>query len=220
MKSAALLMLFLGLLCSLHAQAAGPMGTTPGNAEVLEKLLSPSRRMDVFKASVGWDRKMAADDRRLVVHREWRGLGGPAGIEGLAITAEEVTPMATANAKGERFISNGTFEGKGVSILVTRTRNIDDAAGFFLAEVDNTSRTLLNYVAGPRDLGTVAATYDSPGPGGSLLWLYKNLCIDVRGADFKSVMRLSRKVQALAERSLVAAGEPAASAMKGQQPWR
>ncbi|SDY78492.1 hypothetical protein SAMN04487939_10671 [Lysobacter sp. yr284] len=170
------------------------------------KAFQSSPAVGEFKASVDWERKLRTADRTTVVARNWDDLGNdPAPIETLHIDSRDREVASVESAKSVQFTFGGTIDGAQVSILIAQTGSLDAAAEFFLTKISATTRTQLNYVAGPRDLGTVAAKFDTTGPGGSLIWIYKNLCFDVRGPDFRAVESLSRKLQSLAEQSLVPA---------------
>lgn len=165
--------------------------------------------IESFKKEMQFDARIAADDRSHVVKHDWSTLPDELSRRtGLEVEMRSISPEAIApGLLVTRLVVSGTLRRTNASISVTQAADLDAAAALFLGEVSNTSFATIPFRPGPADLGTVSAIYESDGPGGSVIWVYKNLCVDVRASDAAVALELARVIESIARRSLAPAQE-------------
>jgi len=159
--------------------------------------------LDAFKERIGFDARIAAADRRRLVVRDWGGLAEElAHLGGFEVATQSAAPAPpAAGPLATRVVLSGAVRQARVSVSLTQTATVDAAAAVFLDEVSSTSLVAIPFGPGPDDLGIVSAVYAIGGPGGSVLAVIQNLCVDVRASDRAVAVALCRVIQAIADRS-------------------
>ena len=171
-------------------------------------------KVERFKKRIDFDAALTTENRAQAVSTIWPDmLKAPGLADGAWKIAADSTWRANGGVAREWVVRRGAEQ---VAIVIfVSSDGVAPARDFFISRATENMMVDSPFVKGPTGLGTLAVSMP-PGAPPNLIWLFRNICVDVRNIDAQvDITAIARWLQSPAEAAVTKGSEPARPRLPG-----